>query len=332
MSRDLLLFSGRVHEELTHAIARHLGVAVGARQIFNFSNGNTFCKYEEVIRNRDVFIVQPGAPTATGSVNDSMMELFMMVDAARRASAWRVTVVMPYYAYGRTDKKDQPRVPITARLVADLLVASGINRILTLDLHAGQIQGFFPGTVGVDEVTAFYLICDYVHQLRLENLVVVATDLGFSKRANNFARALGADVAFVSKKRIGNTDRTESDTIVGDVAGRTALVVDDEIDTAGSMAGAVRLCVANGATSVYAAATHAVFSGPALERIAALPLRELIVTDTIPQHTRAHRLPFATVLSVAPLLAEAIRRIHYGESIGDLYAALFGDLLSVGVE
>lgn len=325
MTRELAVFSGRAHPQLAEDICQGLGVAMGQRQIFNFANGHTFVKYDELIRDRDVFIIQTGAAADGSSVNDSIMELLIMTDAARRASAWRVTAVMPYFAYARTDKKDQPRVPITARLIADLLVAAGVNRILCLDLHAGQIQGFFPSTVPVDEVTAFHLLCDYVQRRHFSNLVVVGADLGFAKRARNFAQVLGCPVAFVAKQRLGNTDLTESDLLVGDVAGRTALIVDDEVDTAGSLIGAARVCREHGALSVHAVATHGLFSGPALERIIGSEITELIVTDTLPQEQKGSRVPKITVLSVARLIAEAIRRVHEGESIGDLYRTLYGE-------
>ncbi|GIW10958.1 MAG: ribose-phosphate pyrophosphokinase [Dehalococcoidia bacterium] len=329
MSREIALFSGRAHLALAEAICQELRLPLGQRQLFDFTNGQTFVKYEQLVRDRDVFIVQPGAALPNGSVNDAIMELLIMIEAARRASAWRVTAVIPYFAYARTDKKDQPRVPITARLIADLLVAAGVNRVLTLDLHAGQIQGFFPATVPVDEVTAFHLICNYVASRQWENLVVVATDLGFAKRAKNFAQVLGTPVAFVAKSRLGNTDVTEADHLIGDVRGMRALVVDDEIDTAGSITAAAQLCIEHGAIEVYAAATHGLFSGRAVERIRESPIRELIVTDSLPQHVVTQRLPQVTVLPVARLMAEAIYRIHEGESIGALYQALYGDRVPV---
>lgn len=329
MSREIAVFSGRAHLGLAEAVCHELHIPLGQRQLFDFTNGQTFVKYEQMVRDRDVFIIQPGAALPNGSVNDAIMELLIMIEAARRASAWRVTAVMPYFAYARTDKKDQPRVPITARLIADLLVAAGVNRVLTLDLHAGQIQGFFPATVPVDEVTAFHLLCDHISSRRFRNLVVVATDLGFAKRAKNFAQVLGAPVAFVAKSRLGNTDLTEAEHLIGDVEGMVALVVDDEIDTAGSITSAARICIEHGATEVYAAATHGIFSGMAIERIAQSPIAELIITDSLPQHTIRERLRNVTVLPIARLIAEAIHRIHEGESVGALYRTLYGDWLPV---
>jgi ribose-phosphate pyrophosphokinase len=337
MSREISIFSGPTHPELAKQICQYIDVPLGKVRVFNFANGNTFVKFDEVVRDRDVFIVQPGASRPGASVNDSLMELFIMTDAARRASAWRVTAVIPFYAYGRTDKKDQSRVPVTARLMADLLVASGINRVLTIDLHAGQIQGFFPSSVPLDEVTAFYLLCNYVAGLRLDNLVVVATDLGIAKRASNFARALDCPIAFVNKQRHGNSDRATAENLIGAdiVDGRKVLLVDDEVDTAGSLTEAIRICYEHGATEIYAAVTHGVFSGPAFERIENSirdhGLRELIVTDTLPQTDKGYAHDNIRVLSVAELLAETIRRIHYGESVGDIYRALYGDRIAVSV-
>ncbi|MFN8532787.1 MAG: ribose-phosphate diphosphokinase [Dehalococcoidia bacterium] len=329
MSREIAVFSGRAHLGLAEAICQDLRIPLGQRQLFDFTNGQTFVKYEQMVRDRDVFIVQPGAGLPNGSVNDAIMELLIMIEAARRASAWRVTAVMPYFAYARTDKKDQPRVPITARLIADLLVAAGVNRVLTLDLHAGQIQGFFPATVPVDEVTAFHLICDHLTSRHIPNLVVVATDLGFAKRAKNFSQVLSAPVAFVAKSRLGNSDLTEADHLIGEVDGMVAVVVDDEIDTAGSITSAARICLEHGATRVYAAATHGLFSGMAIDRIAESPITELIVTDSLPQQAITQRLSKVKVLGVSRLIAEAIHRIHEGESVGALYRTLYGDWMPV---
>ena len=323
MSRELSIFSGRIHEGLSADICRHLGVPLGQRQLFNFANGNTFVKYEEICRERDIFIVQPGVSSDTFSVNDALMETYIMIDAARRASAWRVTAVVPYLAYGRTDKTDQSRVPITARLVADFYTSAGIDRVLLVDLHAGQIQGFFPSSIGVDEVTAFCPIVDYVKSKNLSDLVVVAADLGIAKKAKNFATALGCPLAVVNKERLGNEDKTVAKELVGSVSGCNALVVDDEIDTGGSLVGAVQICADHGARDIFAAVTHGLFSGPAIERVNASPMRELIVTDTVPQDARGRLSPKVRVIPIAPLLAETIRRIHYGESVGDVYSDLY---------
>jgi len=252
-------------------------------------------------------------------VSDSILELLIMIDALKRASASRITAVVPYFSYARSDKKDQPRVPITARLIADMLQTAGANRLLTIDLHAGQVQGFF--NIPVDELTAMQpLLRDYVIGMEMIDPVVVAGDLGFAKRARNFADMIGASVAFVEKRRLGNNSRSESLGVIGDVRGRSAIIVDDEIDTAGSMVGAAEIVHRAGARAVYAAATHALLTGPAVERLRDSPIEELIVTDTVEQPLRK-RLPNMTVLSVSLLLGEAISRIHTGESVGAMFGA-----------
>jgi ribose-phosphate pyrophosphokinase len=245
------------------------------------------------------------------------MELLIMIDAFKRASAGRITAVIPYYSYGRSDKKDQPRVPITARLIADMLTVAGADRVLTMDLHQGQIQGFF--SIPVDELTAVNLICAHIKAKQLDDIVVVS-ELGFAKKARNFAELLQAPLAIVEKRRLGNADRTEVMNIIGEVGGKTAVLIDDEIDTAGSLIEAVGALEAAGARAIYSCATHGVFSGSALERIAASPLTEVIVTDTIPLPADADD-PRITVLSVAPLFGEAIKRIHRGESVGALFSS-----------
>lgn len=311
---ELSIFTGNAHPELARAVCRYLGVELGRAEVFEFSNENIFVKINQNVRAHDVFVIQPTYP----DVNRSVMELLIMLDALKRASASRVTAVIPYFAYARSDKKDQPRVPITARLVADLLQVAGADRILTLDLHAGQVQGFFK--IPVDELTALRLLSDYFRGLELADPVVVAADLGFAKKARNFAEALGAPIAFVEKRRISNRDQAESLGIIGDVRGRTAIVVDDEVDTAGSLMEAARTLLREGARDIYACSVHAVLSGPAVERIASSPIRELISTDSI-RLDPPKRLPKIHQLSVAFLLGEAISRIHTGESVGALFGA-----------
>jgi ribose-phosphate pyrophosphokinase len=277
-----------------------------------FSNENTFVRILENVRERDTFIVQP----ISSPVNSHLMELLIMIDAMKRASAKRITAVMPYYAYGRSDKKDQPRVPITARLVADLLTVAGANRVLTVDLHKAQIQGFF--NIPVDELTAFYLLSDYFIQKKLKNLVIVATDFGITKQARDIGAKMGAPLAIMEKRRIGNDDKAETLNVIGDVKGKVALVVDEEIDTAGSLVGVVDALLERGAKEVYACATHAVFSGPAIKRIAECKVKEVVVTDTIPV-TPEKRIEKIKILPIAPLLGEAIRRIHTGQSVGAMF-------------
>jgi ribose-phosphate pyrophosphokinase len=313
--RDLSIFSGTAHPELAQAVCGYLGVPLGKAEVVKFSNENIFPKINQNVREHDVFIIQPTYP----NVSDSILELLIMIDALKRASASRITAVVPYFSYARSDKKDQPRVPITARLVADMLQTAGANRLLTVDLHAGQVQGFF--NIPVDELTAMQpLLRDYVIGMEMIDPVVVAGDLGFAKRARNFADMIGASVAFVEKRRLGNNSSSESLGVIGDVRGRSAIIIDDEIDTAGSIVGAAEIVRRAGARSVYAAATHALLTGPAVERLRDSPIEELIVTDTVEQPMRK-RLPNMTVLSVSLLLGEAISRIHTGESIGAMFGA-----------
>ena len=309
---ELRIFTGNANPALAQAVTEYLDIPLGKAEVFQFSNENIFVRILEHIRERDVFIIQP----ISSPVNQSLMELLIMIDALKRASAGRITAVMPYYGYSRSDKKDQPRVPITARLIADLLTVAGANRVLTVDLHAPQIQGFF--NIPVDELTAENLLVDYFRTKELKNLVVVATDIGISKKARDFAAKLAAPLAIMEKRRLGNNDTTEAINIIGDVAGRVALTFDDEIDTAGSLMSNVAALEEAGAAAVYACATHPVFSGPAIERIKASPVKEVVVTDTIPVNG-ARKLPKITVLSIAPLLGEAIQRIHTGQSIGSMY-------------
>jgi ribose-phosphate pyrophosphokinase len=293
-------------------MCRHIGVPLGEAEVFQFSNENIFVRILENVRQRDVFIVQPFC----SPVSHNIVELLIMIDALKRASAGRITALVPYYSYGRTDKKDQPRVPITARLLADLITTAGAQRVLTLDLHAGQIQGFF--NIPVDELTAMYLLTDYFLEKELEDLVVVAADIGIAKRARNFAARLQAPLAIIEKRRPGNDSQAQAMNVIGEVDGKRALIVDDEIDTAGSVVAAVRALEQQGATEIYACCTHAVFSGPALERLVGSMIKEVVVTDTIPI-PEEKRIPSVTVLSVAPMLAEAIHRIHSGASVGAMF-------------
>jgi ribose-phosphate pyrophosphokinase len=309
---DLAIFTGNAHPHLARDICRHLNVPLGKAEVSMFSNENIFVKINENVRGRDVFIVQP----FTSPVNTSIMEMLIMVDALKRASAKRITAVIPYYAYGRTDKKDQPRVPITARLIADIIMASGASRVLTMDLHAGQIQGFF--NIPVDELTAQNILAEYIACKKLDQATVVATDTGFAKKARNLAEQLDMPLAIVEKRRLGNDGRMESLGLIGDVAGRDALVVDDEIDTAGSMMQAIRLVHEQGARDIYACAVHGVLSGPAIDRLRESGLRELILSDTVPLPPDK-RPPFMTILSVAELFAGAIIRIHEGRSVSELF-------------
>jgi ribose-phosphate pyrophosphokinase len=310
---EFSIYAGNANRPLAEQICRYLRTHMGEVEVFQFANENIFVRVMENVREQDVFLVQP----TSRPVNQSIMELLIMIDAFKRASAGRITAVMPFYSYGRSDKKDQPRVPITARLIADMLTVAGADRVLTMDLHQGQIQGFF--SIPVDELTAVNILSRYITAKDLPDVVVVS-ELGFAKRARNFAEILSAPLAIVEKRRLGNEDRTELMNVIGEVEGKTAVIIDDEIDTAGSLLEAVAALVAEGAREVYACATHGVFSGPALPRIAASPLTEVIVTDTIPLPADAQAEKI-TVLSVAPLFGEAIRRIHRGESVGALFSS-----------
>jgi ribose-phosphate pyrophosphokinase len=310
---ELKVFTGNAHPALAQAVADYLKMPLGKCEVFEFSNENIFVRILENVRQRDTFVIQP----FSSPVNKNLVELLIMMDALKRASAERITAVVPYYAYGRTDKKDQPRVPITARLIADLLTVAGANRLLTVDLHAPQIQGFF--SIPVDELTALYVLSDYFKKKNLENLVVVATDIGISKRARDFAGKLNATLAIMEKRRMGNNDQTETLNVIGEVEGKIALTVDDEIDTAGSLVGVVNALLKHGVKEVYSCCTHPVFSGPAITRIASCPVKEVVVTDSLPLNG-SRKLDKITVLSLAPMLGEAIYRIHTGNSIGAMFA------------
>ena len=309
---ELKVFSGNSNPALASSVAAYLGVRLSEPHAFKFSNDNTFVRIHENVRERDVFLVQ----SFSVPVNDHVMEMLIMIDAAKRASAGRITAVIPYYGYGRTDKKDQPRVPITARLIADLLTTAGADRVLTMDLHAGQIQGFF--NIPVDELTAMPIIVDHFKTLNLENPVVVAVDIGISKRARDMAEQLEAPLAIIEKRRVGNDDKSELLNVIGEVEGKTAILMDDEVDTGGTMVNAAAALLSGGVVGVYASSTHAVLSGGAAERMRNGPIRSYVCSDTIP-------LPpdkmngGVKIVSIAPLLGEAILRIHTGTSVGAMF-------------
>jgi len=311
---EIKVFTGSAHPALAQAVADYLNIPLGRCEVFEFSNENTFVRILENVRQRDVFVIQP----LSSPVNKSLVELLIMIDALKRASAEHITAVVPYYGYGRTDKKDQPRVPITARLVADLLTVAGANRLLTVDLHAPQIQGFF--SIPVDELTALYLLGRYFKEKDLNGheLVVVATDIGISKRARDLAAKLKAPLAIVEKRRVGNDDKSETLNVIGEVEGRVAVTVDDEIDTAGSLLNVIAALTERGVKEVYSCCSHPVLSGSAIERIASCCVKEVVVTDTIPV-VGEKKLAKITILPIAPLLGEAIHRIHTGMSIGAMF-------------
>ncbi len=309
----LTVLTGNTHPSLAQSVCDYLDVPLGAAEVFQFSNDNTFVRIMENVRHHDVFLVQP----TSAPVNNGLMELLIMTDAVKRASAGRVTAVIPYYGYSRTDKKDQPRVPITARLIADLLQVAGANRVLTVDLHAGQIQGFF--NIPVDELSALSILTQHYIRLDLRDPVVVAADIGGAKKARNFAERLNAPFAVIEKRRSrANDDSSEALSVIGDVHGRTAIIVDDEIDTAGTLLEAASTLGNYGVEAVYACATHGLFSGPAVDRVSHSALKEVVVTDTVPLEASKQN-PRITTLSIAPLLGEAIYRIHTGQSVGALF-------------
>ncbi len=311
---QLTIFGGNSNQLLTEEICAYIGIPPGRAEVFKFSNDNTFVRIGESVRENDVFVVQSFAEP----VNDSIMEMLIMIDTLKRSSAGRITAVIPYFGYGRTDKKDQPRVPITARLIAKLISQAGTDRVLTLDLHAGQIQGFFD--IPVDEMSAMFLTANYFLEKRLTRPVVVSPDLGNTKRARNFAEILDASLAIIEKRRVGNQDRSEVLNLIGSVDECSVVIVDDEIDTAGSITQAAQVCLQRGASEVYATCIHPVLSGPAIPRLQASPIREVVVTNSIalPPEKRIDKL---TVLSVGSLLGETIQRIHTGASVSAAYRA-----------
>jgi ribose-phosphate pyrophosphokinase len=309
---ELKVFTGNAHPTLAKAVADYLKIPLGECEVFTFSNENIFVRILENVRQRDTFVIQP----LCSPVNNNLVELLIMLDALKRASAGRITAVVPYYGYGRTDKKDQPRVPITARLIADLLTVAGANRLLTVDLHAAQIQGFF--NIPVDELTALKLFVNYFKKKKFKDLVVVATDIGITKRARDLAASLDASLAIMEKRRVGNIDKAETMNVIGEVEGKVALTVDDEIDTGGSLLSVVEALEKHGVKEIYACCTHPIFSGAAVSKIAAAPIKEVVVTDTVSLDDE-RKLDKITILPIAPLLGEAIHRIHTGLSIGAMF-------------
>ncbi|MFV2065800.1 MAG: ribose-phosphate diphosphokinase [Pirellulales bacterium] len=312
---DPKLLSGRAHPELSERICKYLGVPLAEVTMGNFPDGEISCKIEEDIRGRDVFIIQPTCPP----VNDNLMELLVMIDSCMRASAERVTAVVPYFGYARQDRKDEGRVPITAKLVANMITRAGANRVLTMDLHAAQIQGFFD--VPVDHLYAAPVLNEHFLGMGLteDEIVIVSPDEGSIKRALGHVKRLGGRVAIIDKRRTSAEVTQQENIIGGPVEGKGALMFDDMISTAGSICGAARVLRESGAREVHVAATHAVLCGPAVERLQAESISSLVCTDTIPLRTN-HVLPIVKVLSVAPLLGEAIKRIHRNESVSRLFS------------
>lgn len=309
-NRSIKLFSGTGCPALAEEISQYLGIPLSPREITQFPNENIFVQLKESIRGQDVFLIQ----TTSSPVNYNIMELLILLDALRRASPARITAVIPYLSYGRSDKKDQPRVPITARLLAEVIGVAGAGRYILLDLHAEQIQGFFdiPG----DVMTVFPLLADYFREKQLENAVLVAADLGFAKKARDLAAELGMPLALVEKRRV-SVD-TEALTLVGEVEGHDVIIVDDEMDTGGTMVNAVNIVREHGAGDIYLGFAHALFSPPAIERLRALSIKEIVTTNSISLPPEK-RLPNITTLSVADLLGEVIQRVHRGSSVGKMF-------------
>jgi len=306
------IFSGTANPALAEAICRHLKVPLGKSLLGRFSDGEIYFQILENVRGADVFVVQP----CSFPVDNHLLELLLMIDAFKRASAWRITAVLPYYCYARQDRKDKPRVPISAKLVADLLETAGASRALTLDLHAPQIQGYFD--VPVDHLYGLPVLVDYFRHKKLPNLTVVSPDAGGVERARAFAKKLDAPLAIVDKRRV-DLDVTEVMNLIGDVKGRTALIVDDIIDTAGTLVKTADALIREGAVQIYAACTHAVFSGPAVERLENSKITEVVATDSVPLSEAARSLKKIKILSVADLLARGIRSIHEETSISELF-------------
>jgi ribose-phosphate pyrophosphokinase len=310
--RSLKLFAGNANPELACRIADYLGHSLGDIELTQFSDGEVRCQLQENVRGTDVFLIQP----TCRPVNRSLMELLIMCDAARRASAARITAVMPYFGYARQDKKDEPRVPITAKLVADQLAAAGAERVLAMDLHAGQIQGFF--NIPVDHLFAAPVAVRHFESMNLDNVVMVAPDAGAVERARAIAKRLHAGLAIIDKRR-ARANKAVAMHVIGDVEGCNAILYDDMIDTGGTLTQGAKALVDNGAKAVYAFATHAVLSGPAVDRVEEGPFAKVIVTDTIPLHGAAKKCSGILVLSVAELLGEAIRNIHEETSVSSLF-------------
>ncbi len=309
----MILFCGRSNTALGQRIADYLGISLGAARITPFPDGELMIKLEADIRGRDVFIIQP----TCSPVNESLMELLIFIDCARRASARKITAVLPYFGYARQDRKDEGRTPITAKLVANLITAAGADRMLTMDLHANQIQGFFD--IPVDNLLAEPVLSQHYRSKNIDNLVLVSPDVGNVKRARVYAQRLGGELAVIDKRRITGED-VETGHLIGEVKGKTVLMVDDMISTAGTICSSAVMCKDHGAERVFVGATHAVLCGPAAERIRNAPIDELVVTDTIPiSQEKIEAIGKMTVLSISALMGEAIHRIHNNESVSSLF-------------
>lgn len=311
------LYAGTGSPDLAQKVADYIGQPLCGRDIIQFPNENLFVKLHSSVRGQDVYVIQ----TTSAPVHRNLMELLIMVQTLKLDSAARITVVIPYLAYGRSDKKDQPRVPITARLVADIIEAAGADRYILLDPHAGQVQGFF--SIPGDVLTTFHMLTDYLKQLRqtMKDPVVVTVDLGFAKKGRNVAAGIDAPIAFIEKRRVANDAKAQALSIIGDVEGRDVILVDDEIDTGGSIGQAVNLVKEHGALDVYVACVHPVFSANAIDRLGTLPVKKFITTDTVPiaQEKVIQLGERLSIISTASLLGEVIMRAHEGRSVGEMF-------------
>ncbi|OGR01387.1 MAG: phosphoribosylpyrophosphate synthetase [Deltaproteobacteria bacterium RIFOXYD12_FULL_55_16] len=310
--KDIKVFAGNANPALASDICNYLGVPLSQAEVRRFSDGEIFVEIGENVRGRDVFIIQPTCPP----VNDHLMELVIMVDALRRASARRITAVLPYYGYARQDRKVAPRVPITAKVVAEMMMVVGVRRVLTMDLHAGQIQGFF--NIPVDNLFAAPVLLDYISQKLHNDVVMVSPDAGGVERTRAFAKRLNASLAIVDKRR-DKANECKAMNVIGDVAGMTAVMLDDMVDTAGTLCAGADALMEAGAKEVYACCSHGVLSGPAIERLEKSKITSLVITDSIPLSEAARNCPKIKVLSVCQLLGEAVRRIHSEDSVSSLF-------------
>ena len=306
------IFACHSAEKLTQEICDILNLPVSQKDSFKFANDNNFVQFKESIRGQSIYIVQ----TTEVPVNERVMELLITIEAAKRASPEKITVVLPYFMYSRSDKKDQPRVPVTAKLIAKLIETAGADKVITCDLHNCAIQAYFE--IGCERLSASYLLADYFKSKNILNPVVVATDAGSSKRAYKYSKMLNCPIALIDKRRNDNDDKATAINIIGDVVGKTALIFDDEISTGGTLIEAIHICQEHGAKEIYAGATHGIFAGNAIERLEKSPVKEVVVTNTVPLEDN-RKIDKITVLSVAPLFAEAIKRVHEHKPLGDLF-------------
>lgn len=308
--KDIKIFACNSATPFAQEICKYLNLPLGQMNSFKFKNDNNFVQYLESVREQDIYIIQTTEPP----VNERVMELLIAVEAARRAAARRINVILPYFMYSRSDKKDQPRVPITAKLMAKLIEAAGADRVITCDLHNPAIQGYFE--IGCDVLTATYMLADYFKSLHLEDITVVATDAGSTKKAHKYKKLLGCPIAMIDKEREDNNDNAHANNIVGNIEGRTCLIFDDEISTGGTLVEAINICSERGAKAVYAGATHGIFVDNAVEKLRNSAVEQVVITNTVPFNEQE---PKIKVLSIAPLFADAIKRVNEGYPLGNLF-------------